>query len=236
MHTDLIDGIRAELLREADEKTREGARRFFREPVTCYGVKTPVVRRIAGKYFQQPGKMEKGTVFALCEELFRSDSCEEAFIAADWAYRLRTRYEPGDIDVFQAWIERYVNNWAKCDTLCNHAIGSFLEQFPAHVSELRAWARSGNRWMRRAAAVSLVLPARKGKFLEEVLGIAGLLLNDEDDLVQKGYGWLLKEAGKAHQKEVFDFIMIHRDSMPRTALRYAIEKMPRKLKRRAMER
>jgi len=88
--------------------------------------------------------------------------------------------------------------------------------------------------MRRAAAVTLILPARKGKFLDDIFEIADSLLLDTDDLVQKGYGWMLKEASKKHQKQVFDYIMKNKDKMPRTALRYAIEKMPPDLRKQAM--
>ncbi|MDD1660979.1 MAG: DNA alkylation repair protein [Methanomicrobiales archaeon] len=234
--TGVVAAVREELQRNADEATRRGARRFFKEPVTCYGVKTPVAREIAGRFFRALGPVEKVRIFALCEELLGSGSLEEAFIAADWAYRVRKTYEPGDFFVFEAWIGKYIDNWAKCDTLCNHAVGSFIERFPEHLPGLKAWTGSGNRWMRRASAVSLVLPARKGLFLEDILDIAERLLHDEDDLVQKGYGWLLKEAGKAHPAEVFRFVMEHRREMPRTALRYAIEKMPEGWRKQAMER
>ncbi len=61
------------------------------------------------------------------------------------------------------------------------------------------------------------------------------MLLDNDDLVQKGYGWMLKAASESHQKEVFDYVMKNKARMPRTALRYAIEKMPKDLKVKAME-
>jgi 3-methyladenine DNA glycosylase AlkD len=108
--------------------------------------------------------------------------------------------------------------------------------YPDHLSDLKKWALSDNRWVRRASAVSLIIPARHGKFLPDIFQIAVILLIDKDDMVQKGYGWMLKEASKPHQKEVFDFVMTQKAVMPRTALRYAIEKMPPKLKLRAMER
>lgn len=233
---DVLAALREDLRQSADEATRRTFQRFFRETVTCYGVKTPVARQIARRYFHALEQGEKKAVFALCEELFHSDYCEEAFIAAEWAYRVRDAYEPTDFFVFEAWIGRYVNTWAKCDTLCNHAVGSFIERFPECIPELKGWTGSPNRWLRRASAVTMVIPARKGLFLEDILDIAGRLLCDRDDLVQKGYGWMLKEAGKAHPEEVFRFVMEHRKDMPRTALRYAIEKMPPEWKKRAMER
>ena len=89
--------------------------------------------------------------------------------------------------------------------------------------------------MRRAAAVSLIVPAKRGKFLPEAIEIADLLLTDTDDMVQKGYGWLLKEASRQHQAEVFAYVMRNRIVMPRTALRYAIELMPKESKAEAMK-
>jgi 3-methyladenine DNA glycosylase AlkD len=89
--------------------------------------------------------------------------------------------------------------------------------------------------MRRASAVSLIIPARNGKFLNDILEIADLLLLDNDDLVQKGYGWMLKAASEANQQEIFEYVIKNKKIMPRTSLRYAIEKMPKKMKAIAME-
>ncbi len=232
----LIDEIRADLEAAADEAVREGATRYFKEGITLYGVRTALVNQISRTRFAQVKDLSKEEIFALCEELFRSGYQEEAGIAADWSYRARKRYQPGDFAVFERWVELYVDNWAKCDTLCNHTVGAFLEMYPAFLPRLKAWTASENRWVRRAAAVSLVVPARRGEFLADVFEIADSLLEDPDDLVRKGYGWLLKEAGKQHQAEVFDYVMRHRAVMPRTSLRYAIEKMPEELRREAMSR
>jgi 3-methyladenine DNA glycosylase AlkD len=106
--------------------------------------------------------------------------------------------------------------------------------YPKYISTLKQWAKSKNRWMKRASAVSLIIPARKGLFLNDVFEIADTLLLDTDDMVQKGYGWMLKVASNMHEKEVFDYVMKHKSNMPRTALRYAIEKMPKELKVEAM--
>ncbi len=107
--------------------------------------------------------------------------------------------------------------------------------YPDHVREMRNWAQSENRWARRASAVSFIIPARKGVFLEDIFDLADILLHDTDDLVQKGYGWMLKAASQAHQSGVFEYVMKRKMNMPRTALRYAIEKMPKELKQKAMK-
>jgi 3-methyladenine DNA glycosylase AlkD len=234
MTGDVIAGIRGDLAAAARQETREGARRYFKEEVRMYGVKTPAVRAIARAYF--PRDRAKEEIFALCEDLLRSGYTEEAQIAFDWAYWLQDAFAPEDFAVLERWLHTFVTNWAECDTLCTHAVGSFLAIYPVYLPRLEEWARSANRWVRRGAAVSLVLPARRGEFLEEVFAIAGLLLEDPDDLVQKGYGWMLKEASKQHPEEVFMFLMARRERMPRTALRYAIEKLPADLRRQAMAR
>lgn len=76
---------------------------------------------------------------------------------------------------------------------------------------------------------------QKRKFLKDILEIADILLLDKDDLVQKGYGWMLKAASQSHQKEIFDYVIEKKAIMSRTVLRYAIEKMPQELKAKAME-
>ncbi len=232
---DCIRKIRRELKDNADETTRKIAQRFFKEKIKCHGVKTGIVGKIAKKYWREVKESGKKEIFRLCEELYLGGYCEEAFVVSFWLPNLSEEFEPEDMAVFKRWIEKYIDNWAKCDSFCNHTVGNFIEKYPKYVRELKRWTKSENRWLRRAAAVSLIVPAKKGKFLVEIFGIADKLLRDEDDMVRKGYGWMLKEAGRLHQKEVFDYVMRNKKEMPRTALRYAIELMPKKLKAKAMK-
>ena len=234
MKTDTLAVIRQELNQQTDVKTKQTFQSFFKESVKAYGVKTAVVSIIARNHFQDVRLLEKREIFALCEEMLKSDYNEEAFIAFKWAHWLHDEYETKDFKTFERWLEKYVNNWAKCDTLCNHAVGAFIERYPEHIDDLKRWAKSDNRWLRRASAVTLIIPARQGKFLDDIFEIANILLQDKDDLVQKGYGWMLKEASRRHQQEVFDYVMRNKKTMPRTALRYAIEKMPEDVRRVAM--
>jgi 3-methyladenine DNA glycosylase AlkD len=82
--------------------------------------------------------------------------------------------------------------------------------------------------------VSLIIPAKRGLFLEEAFMISDLLMGDGEDLVQKGFGWLLKEESRTHQEEVYNYVIKNRSIMPRTALRYAIKLMPEELRKEAM--
>jgi 3-methyladenine DNA glycosylase AlkD len=232
----ILEDLRKELADNKEEHINNTAQRFFKEKIKVRGVKTAIVRKISRKYFNQVTKLSKDQIYSLCEDLFGSGYIEESFIACEWSYEIRARYEEKDFVRFEGWIERYVDNWATCDTLCNHTVGAFIEKYPKYACLLKKWAKSRNPWMRRAAAVSLIIPAKKGEFLDKVFEISDILIGDEEDLVQKGYGWLLKEESRTHQKEVFEYIMKNRQEMPRTALRYAIEKMPKELRVEAMKR
>jgi 3-methyladenine DNA glycosylase AlkD len=232
----ILEQIRAELLANTDAATQASFQRFFKEEVKYYGVKTGTVGKIANKYWKEIEPLGKREIFNLCEDLFRSDYTEEAFIVSFWTPKLTDKFEPADLALFKRWIETYINNWAKCDGFCNHTIGNFVEKYPESVKELVNWTASQNRWLKRAAAVSLIIPAKHGRFLAETFRISDRLLPDKDDMVQKGYGWLLKEASRLHQDDVFRYVMKNKKVMPRTALRYAIELMPKELKSEAMKR
>jgi 3-methyladenine DNA glycosylase AlkD len=231
----IIQKIRKELEENSDAKTKNSFRRFFKEEVKCYGVKTGIVGKIAKKYWNEIKDSDKEEIIKLCEELYSSDYTEEAFVVSFWGENFKSLVKPEDLTTFERWIKKYINNWAKCDGLCNHTVGDLIAKYPDKVDELIRWAKSDNRWLRRASAVSLIVPAKKGEFLKKAFEISDILLTDDADMVQKGYGWLLKEESRRHQKEVFDYVIKNKDKMPRTALRYAIELMPKDLKAKAME-
>ena len=84
-----------------------------------------------------------------------------------------------------------------------YAIRSY---YAGYVDELMRFTKSGNRWVRRAAAVSLVMLVRKGLCKSEAFKVAENLLSDKDDMVQKGYGWLLKVASQTYEKESYNFV------------------------------
>jgi 3-methyladenine DNA glycosylase AlkD len=231
----ILGQIREELKADTDPQTQKSFQRFFKEQVKYYGVKTETVGKIAKKFWRQTKTLDKLSIFSLCEELLRSGYTEEAFIVNFWLPNYVEHLEPTDLATFKAWIEQYIDNWAKCDGFCNHTVGDLIMKYPESLNEIKSWAKSENRWLKRAAAVSLIVPAKKGCFMQEAFEICEVLLADGDDMVQKGYGWLLKEESRKHQKEVFDYVVKNKQTMPRTALRYAIELMPKELKTLAMK-
>ena len=237
MKTEIIKEIRQTLKDNIDEKTLNSSKRFFKEgeQAKVYGVRMVEIHKLGKAFYKQIKDMPKHEIFEICEGLWKSAYLEEAVIASIITESMHKEYEPSDFKVFEHWVKDYVNNWADCDTLCNHTIGTFIMMYPQYLDELKKWANSPNRWEKRASAVTLIIPARKGMFLKDIFEIADILLLDKDDMVQKGYGWMLKAASEAHQKEVFDYVVSKKAVMPRTALRYAIEKMPPELRAEAMK-
>jgi len=231
----IILEIRRELKQNIDPVYREGGIRFFKEKIKTYGVRVPIARKISRKYFTQIKELDKNQIFALCEELLKSGYTQERLIAFDWAFRLKDKYQNQDFKIFESWLKKYVSNWGNCDDFCNHALGHFIFKFPEFLPKLKVWAKSKNRWLRRASAVILIYPIKREKYLSQVFEIADILLLDQDDLVQKGYGWMLKETSNLYLEPVFQYVMKNKKQMPRTALRYAIEKFPEKFRKKAMK-
>ena len=231
---DIIGKIRNEFIKNADEKTKTSSQRFFKESIKCYGVKAQIVNKISKDNFKQLKALTKIEIFELTENFWKSKVLEESLVACNWTYSLRKEFRLDDFEIFKNWIELYIANWASCDSFCNHSMGKLIEMYPELLPELKKFTKSENRWMRRASAVSLIVPAKKGLFLDTIFEIADKLLFDKDDLVQKGYGWMLKAASQADEPKVFDYVMKNKSIMPRTALRYAVEKMPQDLRLLAM--
>ena len=232
---DIITSLRKQIKASADPKVSAIHQKFFKEKVKYYGLRTPVTRKLAAEAWREAKLHAKSEIFQMCEELYKSGYNEESFIASGWLPRISGEFLEEDLKLFAKWIDKYADNWAKVDTFCCHTVGDYLFKFPEEITEVVKWTRSKNRWMKRAAAVSLIIPAKRGKFLKKAFKIADILLLDQDDMVQKGYGWMLKEESRLHQREVFDYVVKNKDVMPRTALRYAIELMPPQMKKKAME-
>lgn len=208
----IIKEINQELKKHIDHEYRDSVQKFTKKEdrndrVTHYGVKTPIVRKISTKYYSQIKAKPKEEIFKICEDLLKSRCSEEKTIAFDWAFRLRKCYEESDFNIFELWLKKYVTGWGSCDDLCTHAFGAFIYQFPEFIPKVKEWARSKNQWLKRASAVVLIYSLRRKQLLGSSFEIADMLLLDKEDLVQKGYGWMLKEASNLYPQEVFQYVM-----------------------------
>ena len=89
--------------------------------------------KIGKEHYKAIADKNKSYIFSLCDELWESGFMEESFIACNWSYNVHKDYEPADFDIFERWVNNYVSNWASCDTLCNHTVGTFIEMYPESI-------------------------------------------------------------------------------------------------------
>lgn len=235
----ILKEIRFDLKKEVDKKYRKDNEKYFKEKIAQYGVRTPYVRTVASKYFKVISKWKKRDIFNICEDLIKTDYNEETTIAIQWLASLKELWEQKDFVLFEKWIGKYLKNWGKIDDFCLSILSHFIVKFPQFKERVKEWAFSKNKWKRRASAVAFI---RGGswkiykKYLKDVFDVAKILMNDEEDVVQKGCGWTLKVASETFQRDVFNFIMSNKNKMARVVLRYAIEKMPLNLRKKAIGR
>jgi 3-methyladenine DNA glycosylase AlkD len=203
------------------------------------GFRTPDVRIAATRTFRalrDIGPSDVDSVLDAAGQLLSARVVEYRVVAFQWAKSVSKSYAPRHFQVFATWLENYVTGWGSCDDLCVGALGMFLNKYPQFATEAKRWTESNQPMTRRASAVALIYSLRRGRLFEHCFEISDRLLSDPHYLVQKGYGWMLKEATKHFLDEVFDYVVKHKQDMPRLALRYAIEKMPERLKNEAMRR
>jgi len=232
---DVFLEIRKDLRHHSTKKHREASLRFFKEHVNPYGVRHEQMRDLLKKYTPVVREIGAKEYLPVAEKLLADGWFEEGELAIKLMENFEKDYDQTTMKLFEKWVDDYIKNWAHCDWFCTRLVGRLIEKDPSLAAEVVHWTKSRNRWKRRASAVSFVLHARKGRFLDYVFLVAETLLHDKNDMVQKGVGWMLKEATKSNEAEVVEFIRQRKHNMPRTMLRYAIEKLPTKLRKELME-
>ena len=199
-------------------------------------LRTNDIRKISARLFKGMKGKPIQDIFAVCGELLEQRSGPMGVIAFDFAYRVRKQYDEATFPIFEGWLEKYVRGWGDCDDFCTHAFGELICQNTRLAENVAAWTKSGEFWMRRAAAVVLIPSIWQGKCKEtNPLRISDLLMADEHDLVRKGYGWMLKVLSVKEPELVFDYLLQNKAAMPRVAYRYALEKMDAGKKRILMQ-
>ena len=217
--------VDAFLRAHVDEEFGAGQRRFFREEVETYGVRTADVKELVKEVAREVKGWPAEQRDALMERLWKTEKLEPGVVVCHVYRRFAKRCGAREFELFERWIGRYVKNWAHADGVASWLVAACLENEPELRFRLVEWAGSGNRWMRRCAAVGLLQEAKAGRHTEFVLEQAGRLLKDRDDMVEKGVGWMLKEAYPARPREVVAFLLKRGGEASRTTLRYAAEKM-----------
>ncbi len=226
---DVVSRVVSGLQAMADPKRAEGELRYFRGTINNIGVSLPQIQKLEKQLCPDLAKTwNVDQAIELCDTLLRMRVFEVTLFGLTFLERFAESVRPADIDQFERWLsDDLCDNWAAVDSLCPHVVGPLLRRHPEMAGRVSRWARSENRWLRRASAVSFILVLRKGELLDEAYEVGEALLADKsDDLVQKGNGWMLREAGTTDPDRLERFLLGHGSRIPRTTLRYAIEKFP----------
>ena len=212
----------------ADPVKARGAERYFKGSVQCYGVSSPDVRALAAELY---GKVKAtwtvGDAVELCDLLFRRRELEAKGIGGLILSRFKKEFPRSLFSKVKAWLAGdLLDNWASVDVFCTDAMGALLAMYPDLTEKIKGWAGHRNRWVKRAALVSFIKPAKKREFLPAIYAISASVFPVDDDLIHKANGWLLREAGKTDPARLERFLLTHGPAIPRTTLRYAIERFP----------
>jgi 3-methyladenine DNA glycosylase AlkD len=203
-----------------------GVQWFFKDAITSHGWYTADLRRATVR-FRRELRKERGLDFVveIADQLFSGQVLEEKVAAIFLLERLDGEFGDREFALFESWLDR-ISSWADHDGLVHSLIAPMVVAKPARLKNAFRWARSENRWHRRAACVALIRGTRSRMFFPEIMSLSDLLLTDEDDMVQKGLGWLLRETAKFDPKRTVPYLMKIRSRAPRLVLRTACETLP----------
>lgn len=228
----IVSRVRGELRRKGSPAVAHSVQRFFKEPVPAYGWRTAAVRKLAQRLRREMAGDPK-LLFAVAEKLFAGPTLEEQSLGVILLEPAARKFGAAEFRLFERWL-RHVKNWAACDALCVNLLGAILRREARLVTRVHGWAGSLNLWHRRAAAVSFVPAARRGVYTKEIFRVATRLLGDDEYMVQKGVGWLLREAAKTRRAQVIAHLLRVRKRAPRLVLRTACETLPASTRRRIL--
>jgi 3-methyladenine DNA glycosylase AlkD len=228
---------RRELAGMARPSTGFDAGRYFRGPgdLAFYNVGTAAMRGVARAIHERhkdAWSIESAMEFAA--GLITDRHLEVKSVGIEVVARYRRDFMPRLLHEWKRWLAgNHSANWATTDAICGSLIGPLLVRYPGQAARMRVWARDRNMWVRRASIVGLIPLARRGESLDLVYEVARRLHVDREDLIQKATGWALREAGKTDMARLERYLRANGPSIPRTTLRYAIERFP-DAKRRAL--
>jgi len=222
-----VPEIRRQLRSMADPEKAQDLQRFFKTGHGQYGegdrflgIKIPNLRQVAkARVGLSPDRVAKLLMSAVHEERMTA--------LLIWTYQFDRPDDAARSEIFRIYMAHtnWINNWDLVDVSAPPIVGiSLLDQ---DKKPLYILAGSDNLWERRIAMVATLTFIRHHRF-EDTLAIARLLLKDDHDLIHKAAGWMLREVGKRDQEVMEGFLLNHYQQMPRTMLRYAIERLPEK--------
>lgn len=211
-----------------------GVQWFFKEEIKSHGWYTSDLRRAVRCCRKEIlREHEFDFLVEVADQLFSGQILEEKIAAVFLLENLTDKCGDGEFSLFESWLDR-VSCWADHDGLVHYLVSPMVAARPSRVKAVFHWARSGDRWHRRAACVALIRGARAKMFFPEVVKLSDSLIVDKDDMVQKGLGWLLRETTKFDAKQAVPYLLKIRARASRLVLRTACETLPLSVKKRIL--
>ena len=218
--------IRRALKDSGSSEHAAGVQWFFKDEIKSHGWYTAALRRVALRSRREIRKEHSlDFLIKVADELFSGSVLEEKVFAVFLLEKLDSEFGDAEFKLFESWLDR-ISSWADHDALVHDLIASMVASKSARTKAVFRWAKSRNRWHRRAACVALIRGTRARMFFPEITKLSNSLLADEDDMVQKGLGWLLRETAKFDAKRTLPYLMKIRERAPRLVLRTACETLP----------
>jgi 3-methyladenine DNA glycosylase AlkD len=218
--------IRRVLLDGGSAPHSKDVQRFFKHEVKSRGWRTAELRKVARR-FRRTILNEYGQEYLLqvADQLFADEVLDEKNFGVMLLEGMTPQFGPKEFKLFESWLDR-VTSWADHDGLVHYLIGPMVAADNRYLSRPPIWAKKKSVWHRRAAAVALIHSTRQHKNFEHIQMMTELLVTNSDDMVQKGLGWLLREAAKANPEQTVAYLMTVRSRIPRFVLRTACETLP----------
>jgi 3-methyladenine DNA glycosylase AlkD len=230
----IADHIRRVLKDGGSAPHSEEVQHFFKEEIQSRGWYTAELRKFAVR-FRRSIVRERSIDFLakVADKLFSGQVLEEKVMAVFLLEKLAGEFGNNEFQLFASWLDR-VSSWADDDALVHDLLAPMVAAKPVRCREVFKWAKLPNRWRRRAACVVLIRGAREQRFRAQIVRLSNQLLHDQDDMVQKGLGWLLREQAKADPARTVPYLMKIRKKAPRLVLRTACETLAAPAKKRIL--
>ena len=226
--------IRRALKSGGSAEHASGVQWFFKEEIKSHGWYTAALRRAVRQCRREIlREHDFDFLVRVADQLFSGSVLEEKVAAVFLLEKLDAQFGDREFKLFEAWLDR-ISSWADHDGLVHSLIAPMVAAMPARVKDAFRWAKSPKRWHRRAACVALIRGARVKMFFPQIVRLSNALLADQDDMVQKGLGWLLRETAKFDAKRTVPYLMKIRGRSPRLVLRTACETLPKTVRARIL--
>jgi 3-methyladenine DNA glycosylase AlkD len=219
---------------EGSAEHAAGVQWFFKDEIKSHGWYTAKLRSAAldsRRVIRR--EFDLDFLLQVADKLFVGRNLEEKTFAVFLLEKTTEEFGESEFRLFESWLPR-ISSWADHDGLVHYLIAPMIAAKPTRSVRVFVWAKSPNRWHRRAACVALIQGARKRMFFPEIKRLSDLLLSDKDDMVRKGLGWLLRETAKADAKRTVPYLMIIRERAPRLVLRTACETLPPSVRKKVL--